>query len=82
MDRKSVLAICIAIILGFAALSSSILFANRQDTSSITNTERYEITAFGSNLVILDKNTGEYWQKYIMPNQGPTNWEKQQSPVK
>lgn len=82
MDRKSVLAICIAIILGFASLSSSILFVNRKNISSISNTERYEITAFENNLVVFDKNTGDYWQKFIMPNEGPKNWEKQQSPVK
>jgi hypothetical protein len=43
---------------------------------------RYEfISANEQNIIIFDKQTGEYWRKFIEPNKGPTNWEKQESPV-
>lgn len=43
---------------------------------------RYEfISANEQNIIIFDRQTGEYWRKYIAPNKGPTNWEKQESPV-
>lgn len=43
---------------------------------------RYElISPNESNLIIFDRQSGEYWRKYIEPNEGPTDWEKQTSPV-
>jgi len=43
---------------------------------------RYElISPNDSNIIIFDKQSGEYWRKYIEPNEGPTHWEKQISPI-
>lgn len=43
---------------------------------------RYElISPNDSNIIIFDKRSGEYWRKYIEPNEGSTEWEKQTSPI-
>ncbi|WP_172372377.1 hypothetical protein [Sporosarcina jiandibaonis] len=43
---------------------------------------RYEfISANESNVIIFDKKTGDYWQKFISSSEGPTEWEKQKSPA-
>jgi hypothetical protein len=36
----------------------------------------------GSNVIILDQKTGEYWQKFQSQNEGSTIWEKSESPTK
>ncbi|WP_336634747.1 hypothetical protein [Lysinibacillus fusiformis] len=43
---------------------------------------RYElISPNDSNIIIFDKQSGEFWRKYIESNEGPTDWEKQSSPI-
>lgn len=43
---------------------------------------RYElISPNENNLIIFDHETGEYWRTFIEANEGPTNWEKEYSPV-
>ena len=43
---------------------------------------RYElISPNESNLIIFDKQNGEYWRKFIEPNEGPVDWEKQTTPI-
>lgn len=55
---------------------------NSEVTASSEQQYRYEfISANEQNIIIFDKQTGEYWRKFIEPNEGPTNWEKQESPV-
>lgn len=34
-----------------------------------------------TNIIIFDKQTGEYWRKFIEPDGGPSDWEKQDTPV-
>lgn len=74
-------------------LSISILYSSFQisgairDTSTKTNgttkdeeQNRYElISPNDSNIIIFDKQSGEYWRKFIETNEGPTEWEKQTS---
>lgn len=43
---------------------------------------RYElISPNDSNIIIFDKQSGDYFSKYIEPNEGPTEWQKQKSPI-
>lgn len=43
---------------------------------------RYEfIRANDNNVIIFDKETGEYWRKFIPISEGPTDWTKEESPV-
>lgn len=55
-----------------------------QTTTSKENFKnfRYElISPNENNIIIFDKQTGESWRKFIPSNEGPTNWEKQKSPI-
>lgn len=75
MENKSILYICISIIIGFSILSIS-LFLVDKDTKDIEN--RYHmVTPNESNIIIFDSKTGDYWRKYIESNEGPTNWTKE-----
>ncbi|MEH7887317.1 hypothetical protein V7654_23785, partial [Bacillus sp. JJ1609] len=88
-DKKPRLSLTGAIII----LSLCLLITGFNITSAIRNTinflspepeeqYRYEfISANEQNLIIFDKKTGDYWRKYIEVNEGPSEWEKQQSPV-
>ncbi|TFB24088.1 hypothetical protein E3U55_04550 [Filobacillus milosensis] len=43
---------------------------------------RYEfLSPNENNIIIFDKQTGDYWRKFIASNEGPSNWEKQDTPV-
>jgi hypothetical protein len=43
---------------------------------------RYElISPNDSNIIIFDKQSGDYWRKFIETSEGPTEWEKQKSPI-
>ncbi|MED3802626.1 hypothetical protein P4562_11865 [Lysinibacillus xylanilyticus] len=59
-----------------------IKFKDKQEDAAKEAQFRYElISANESNLIIFDKKSGEYWQKFIDLNAGPTDWEKQTSPI-
>lgn len=74
-------------------LSISILYSSFQISGAIRDTStngttkdeeqnRYElISPNDSNIIIFDKQSGEYWRKFIETNEGPTEWEKQISPL-
>lgn len=83
MEKKflsvAIIFLGVGIIVGCLFISQAL----KSDQANITeeNQYRYEfISANDSNIIIFDKQTGEYWRKYIEPNEGPTNWEKQTSP--
>lgn len=68
-------------------LSAVIFFSSFTISNSIREqpqgegNSRYEfITVNDNNIVIFDKHTGEYWRKFIESNEGPTEWEKEESP--
>ncbi|WP_342541623.1 hypothetical protein MHH33_09810 [Paenisporosarcina sp. FSL H8-0542] len=74
-------------------LSISILYSSFQISGAIRDTStngttkdeeqnRYElISPNDSNIIIFDKQSGDYWRKFIETNEGPTEWEKQTSPL-
>ena len=49
--------------------------------STKVNEERYELVSHGENLIVFDRQTGEYWVKYMATNQGPSDWEKETPPI-
>ena len=73
MENKSILYICISIIIGFSILSVSLLLLLNKD-----NGNRYQmISPNENNIIIFDSKTGDYWRKFIEPNEGPTDWSKE-----
>lgn len=82
MEKKSTLIISASIIIGFMILSVSIFLS----IETLNNKEnviqsRYEIiSANDNNLIIFDKETGQYWRKFIKSNEGPTEWTKETLP--
>lgn len=76
----SIIFLGICILLGSWFISQSL--HSKQEDAAKEAQFRYElISANESNLIIFDKKSGEYWQKFIEPNAGPTDWEKQTSPI-
>jgi hypothetical protein len=89
MNKSNSLIIGFSILLGFTILGYFVLlsFGGKSSTgvtSPITGLtgQRYEmITANKNNIIIFDKQSGEYWRKFIPDNEGPTEWVKEPSPV-
>ena len=69
MENKSILYICISIIIGFSILSISLLLNKENRYQMISPNE--------NNIIIFDSKTGDYWRKFIEPNEGPTDWSKE-----
>ena len=74
------------IFLGICILLSSWFISQSLETEQVDETSeaefRYElISANDNNLILFDKETGEHWRKFIESNEGPTDWEKQTSPI-
>ncbi|PFO08400.1 hypothetical protein COJ85_03945 [Bacillus sp. AFS076308] len=79
----SIIFLGLCIVLSSWFISQSLKsFQNNEDKVKRDDPFRYElISPNESNIIIFDKQSGDYWRKYIEPNEGPTDWEKQQSPV-
>ena len=69
MENKSILYICISIIIGFSILSISLLLNKENRYQMISPNE--------NNINIFDSKTGDYWRKFIETNEGPTEWSKE-----
>ncbi|MFJ7698602.1 hypothetical protein [Lysinibacillus fusiformis] len=74
------------IFLGFCILISSWFISQSLTSEQVDKTKqepfRYElISPNDSNIIIFDKQSGACWRKYMEPNEGPTDWEKQTSPI-
>ena len=69
MENKSILYICISIIIGFSLLSISVLLNKENRYQMISPNE--------NNIIIFDSKTGDYWRKFIETNEGPTDWSKE-----
>jgi hypothetical protein len=86
MKNSSSLIIGFAIIIGFTILGLFLKAALEKDFSEVNNNNneyRYELVpANENNMIIFDKETGEHWNKFIPIDEGPTNWEKGDSPIK
>jgi hypothetical protein len=68
------------VMLTFGGKSSTVATLGSEKNS--TNASRYEmITANKNNIIIFDKQTGEYWRKFIPDSEGPSEWTKEPSPV-
>ncbi|WP_232696108.1 hypothetical protein [Brevibacillus daliensis] len=82
LQSFSIIFLGICILLSSWFISQSLRSTNQQVNSTSNEQFRYEfISPNESNIIIFDKQTGEYWRKYIESNQGPTNWEKGNSPI-
>lgn len=85
MKNRSSLIMGLAIIIGFTILGLFQLFISKEerDQEGITSENRYDLIPVNeNNIIIFDKETGEYWTKFVPSNEGPTTWEKGVSPVK
>ncbi|MEK5475721.1 hypothetical protein NYE70_02100 [Paenibacillus sp. FSL R5-0407] len=75
-----------SIIIGFILLGlMQGLFREEETviTEKVSHEGRYEFirAANDNNVIIFDKETGEYWRKFISVSEGPTDWTKEESPV-
>ena len=83
MKNNSSLIIGVAIIIGFTILGLFLMVALEDDSKGVSLEDRYELVPVNeNNMVIFDKKSGDYWNKFIPSEEGPTNWEKGDSPIK
>ncbi|MGX9134255.1 hypothetical protein ACWV26_07730 [Rummeliibacillus sp. JY-2-4R] len=84
MKNSSAYIIGSSIIISFTILGLFLMVALKKDSHiNVNNNDyRYELVpANESNVIIFDKRTGEYWNKFMPVGEGPTEWEKGDSPV-
>ncbi|QGQ97742.1 hypothetical protein EHS13_24070 [Paenibacillus psychroresistens] len=86
MNKGNSLIIGFSILLGFAILGLFVMLTFGGKTSAgvsnASTTERYEmITVNKNNMIIFDKQSGEFWRKFISDSEGPTEWVKESSPI-
>lgn len=80
MNNKMVFVISIVLLVLISGLLGFQLGTNLNGGKDMN---RYEMIGVNeNNLIIFDRKTGEYWRKFIPSSQGPTNWEKEDSPVR
>ena len=78
----AIIILSIAILFSASQISRAIIDSpsNSNDTDDEQN--RYEMMSPNeSNIIIFDKQSGDYWRKFIETGEGPTEWEKQTSPI-
>ncbi len=83
MDKKGIIIISITILLGFVLMGLLLKAPIEKISNNILNENyRYQMVSPNeNNIIIFDTETGEYWRKFISPNSGPTEWEKETSPI-
>lgn len=70
----SIVVICICLgAIGYFGLTA---YQNHHSDSM-----RYEIISHGANIVVFDRETGDYWTKYMPLDEGPDDWQKESLPV-
>lgn len=80
MNNKKVFVISIVVLV---LISGLLGFQLGTSLNGGKDMNRYEMISVNeNNLIIFDRKTGEYWRKFIPSNEGPTNWEKEDSPVR
>ena len=83
MKNSSSLIIGVAIIMGFTILGLFLMVALEDDSKGEKQEDRYELVPVNeNNMIIFDMKSGDYWNKFIPSGEGPTNWEKGDSPIK
>ena len=84
-NTRSSFIIGFAIIIGFTVLGLFLMYSFKEpsDVDHENNENRYELVPVNeNNMVIFDKQSGEYWSKFVPSNEGPTTWRKGDSPIK
>jgi hypothetical protein len=76
----SVIFLGLCIVLSSWIISQS-LKSKQKEIVNQNDQYRYEIISSQNNIILFDKQSGESWRKYLPPSEGPTEWEKQQTPV-
>ena len=85
MKNSSSIIIGLAIIIAFTILGLFQISKSEEksDEVDVIGEYRYDLVpANENNIIIFDKQSGEYWTKFIRSNEGPSNWEKGDSPIK
>lgn len=78
----AIIILSIAILFSASQISSAIKDSSSNSNNTDVEQNRYEmISPNDSNIIIFDKQSGEYWRKFIETGEGPTEWEKQTSPI-
>jgi len=82
MEKKSVYMICISVIAGFIILGLFIFYG----LINLQNVQRdelqYQMVTHGDSIIVFDQKTGDYWQKFLPQNDGPTEWKEFSIPTK
>ena len=81
MEKKSIYTICISVIVGFLVLGVFTYYGLTNSHNVQSNDLPYQIITHGDSLIVFDKKTGDYWQKFSQQNIGPTKWEKFSVPI-
>lgn len=82
MNNNSSRISLVLIILGALLIGYFLGVFVKKSNSTKEDQYRYQlINANDSNLIFFDQKTGEYWRKFIPNNEGPTDWEKEKSPI-
>ncbi|MFD2614170.1 hypothetical protein [Paenibacillus gansuensis] len=86
MNKSNSLIIGASILLGFVILGVflKLTFSEKSlpTTGDASAVGSYEMIAVNkNNIIIFDKQSGDYWRKFISDSEGPTEWTKEQSPV-
>ncbi|MGE7661173.1 hypothetical protein ACQKL6_05570 [Peribacillus sp. NPDC097197] len=83
MKNSSSLIIGVAIIMGFTILGLFLMASSKEDSKGARHEDRYELVPVNeNNMIIFDKTSGAYWNKFVPSDEGPTSWEKGDSPIK
>lgn len=81
LQSVSIIFLGLCILLGSWFISRS-LDNDSEVSLSAEEQYRYEfISANEHNVIIFDKKTGNHWRKFMSSNEGPTDWEMQDSPI-
>jgi hypothetical protein len=83
LQSFSIIFLGVCILLGSWFISQS-LNSTQDKQANVQQKEQFRYEFIGANegnIIIFDKQSGEYWRKYIESNEGPTDWEKQKSPI-
>ncbi|WP_223587546.1 hypothetical protein [Neobacillus bataviensis] len=76
----SVIFLGLCVVLSAWIISQS-LKSKQKELVNQSDKFRYELISSQNNIILFDKQSGESWRKFLLPMEGPTDWEKQQSPV-
>lgn len=83
MNNKTMFVVSIVILVVISGIFGFQLGTFLKGDAVHQDRNRYQMISVNeNNIIIFDRQTGEYWRKYVPSNEGPTNWEKEDSPIK